>query len=150
MLKADMIAYDKNGQLVMIVEVKNISGKSKEWAAKLRRNIYAHGVLPATPYFMIAMPDYFYLWKNAGNKPEIIEPTYQTDSSVFLKPWYDRSGVSPASMSELGFEFLLSSWLYEIMYGDIDDILRKNGHWLAESGLLEAVREGRLLTEAEI
>lgn len=150
MLKADLIAYDKYGQLAVIVEVRNILGKSKEWAAKLRRNIYAHGLLPATPYFMLALPDRFYLWKNAGNKSEIIEPTYQADATLLLKPFYDRLGLSPTGLRETGFVLLLASWLHEIMYTGMNSgVLQKDSEWLIESGLLETIKEGRLVSEAE-
>ncbi len=150
MLKADLAAYDKDGQLAVIVEVRNILGKSKEWAAKLRRNIYAHGLLPATPYFLLALPDRFYLWKNAGNKPEMIEPDYETEAGEFLKPYYERSRLSQTGLSETGFESLLAFWMLELMYSEMNDVLRKNGEWLTESGLIEAIRGGRILYGAEI
>ncbi len=40
---ADLTLYNRDGQLIAVAEVKNKQGTSREWAAKLRRNILAHG-----------------------------------------------------------------------------------------------------------
>ncbi len=57
----DLAVYDSQHQLVLVVEVKSIAGASPEWAARLRRNILAHGTFPNAPFFLVALPDRFYL-----------------------------------------------------------------------------------------
>ena len=42
----DLIAYDPTGKVVLLAEAKSRQGTSEAWAAKLRRNMLAHGVLP--------------------------------------------------------------------------------------------------------
>ena len=42
--KADMVVYDRAGQLALVVEAKNKLGTSSDWAAKMRRNMLAHGL----------------------------------------------------------------------------------------------------------
>ena len=39
----DLALYDHDGRLTAVAEVKNKQGTSREWAAKLRRNLLAHG-----------------------------------------------------------------------------------------------------------
>ncbi len=39
----DLAVNNRNGQLALVVEVKCKTNVSQEWAAKLRRNILAHG-----------------------------------------------------------------------------------------------------------
>jgi hypothetical protein len=42
----DFIAYDADGKVVLLAEAKSRRGTSASWAAKLRRNMLAHSVLP--------------------------------------------------------------------------------------------------------
>lgn len=55
----DLLAYDKNGQLVFSVDIRKSPTASPKWAAELRKNILAHGIYPVTPYFLVALPDFF-------------------------------------------------------------------------------------------
>lgn len=57
----DLLAYNRDGLLVLSVEVKRLNGISPEWAAQFRRSILAHGTFSRTPYFLMAFPDLFYL-----------------------------------------------------------------------------------------
>ena len=54
---ADIFAFDRDGQLVLIAEAKSKRGTSINWAAKMRRNMFAHGLMPNAPYFLLALPD---------------------------------------------------------------------------------------------
>lgn len=45
-MKADVVVYDKNGQLAAIIEAKNIKGKPRKWAIEMRRNLYEYGFFP--------------------------------------------------------------------------------------------------------
>jgi len=53
----DFVAYDREGRVVLLAEAKNRRGTSEQWAAGLRRNMLAHGVLPRTEYFLIVTPE---------------------------------------------------------------------------------------------
>jgi hypothetical protein len=53
----DFIAYNADGTVVLLAEAKTRHGTSEEWAAKLRRNMLAHGLLPRAEYFLIATPE---------------------------------------------------------------------------------------------
>lgn len=136
-----MMVFDANRDPMMVVEVKNKPGKSREWAAKTRRNMLAHESLPKTPYFLLALPDRFFLWKDAGNSPEIIEPTYEIDPTPFLAPYFEKSGLSPENLSRYSFELIVLSWLNELnqIHDNLSDIPKETLGWLVESGLLEAM-----------
>lgn len=53
--------YDRDNQLVLLVEVKSKLGAPPEWAARLRRHLLAHGTCPNAQYFPMVFPDRFYL-----------------------------------------------------------------------------------------
>src|SRR6266705_3288621 len=115
---ADILAFDKSGHLVLIVEVKNKRGTSAEWAKRMRRNMYALDRRPAAPFCLLALPDKFYLWKNPGETQEVIEPTLQVDPTPFLRPYYEKSGVLPDKLTGDSFELIIAAWLNEVLRTD--------------------------------
>lgn len=64
-IQADFMVSDRLGQLALVVEAVNILNTTPEWAAKFRHNLPADGLYPDARYFLIALPDTFYLWKDA-------------------------------------------------------------------------------------
>jgi hypothetical protein len=147
--RLDIAAYDKNSQLVLIVEVKRKLGASSEWVAKLRRNILAHGYLPQTRFFLLATPDRFYLWKDAGaSSEEVVQPSYEIDPTIILKPYSDRTGISVENMSEESLKLIIDAWLDEIMRSDNLPVrYEKTQVWLVESGLYDAIKGGHAILE---
>jgi hypothetical protein len=115
-MKADLVVYDRNGQIALIAEIKRKTGCSPEWAAKWRRNILAHGGMPDIKFFMIALPDRFYLWKNADSAPEPVAPTFEIDAEPLLAPYLKESGMLPKDISGQGFELIVSAWLNSVLH----------------------------------
>ena len=142
---ADIMAFDKNGELVLIAEARSRRGKSSDWAAKMRRNMLAHGLMPNAPYFLLALPDAFYLWDGSGRSAQFSEPTRRVDPDRFLKPLYDKTGISPTNLTERSFEFIITSWLNQVLRTQSPRDLR-NGEqdWLVESGLFDRLAGGHL------
>ena len=60
---------DPRGALALIAEAKAKVGASPTWAAQLRRNLMTHWGPAKSKYFLLAMPDKFYLWKGGANLP---------------------------------------------------------------------------------
>lgn len=149
---ADMTVYDAHGQLAFIIEVKNKLGTSREWAAKMRRNIFAHGLVPDTKWFIIALPDHFYVWKDIESKPEEILPTYDMNPEPFLRPYYDKAGMKLDQLSEKSLELILTSWLNEMAHTDTipSSIPSETQQWLAESGFLDAIKDGYIEAQSVI
>src|SRR5437899_2489057 len=97
-IEADITVFDDSGQTVLIVEVKARTGTSKQWAAMYRRNLIAHGFLRKVPYFLIATPDHFYVWKNPPEASVAVEPDYEVDATELLEPYYKRSNIDPRTV----------------------------------------------------
>lgn len=147
--RPDIVLYDREGQLTTLVEVKNKPGTSRDWAAKLRRNMLAHGDIRMGDYFLLMTPDRLYLWKDAGGKPVPVEPTYEIDASPLLRPYFSGARVDPATVSGEAFELIVASWLADLTrsLAPSEPPASEEG-WLAESGFLRAVQEGRVEHQA--
>ncbi len=140
---ADIAVYGKDKRLQLLVEVKSRHGTSSNWAAQMRRNMYAHGLLPETRFFLLALSDKFYLWKDVGISIEAIEPTYKINFLFFLEPYYRKAHVSPSSISEASLELIVSSWLTQIITVPSVDLLSLDYQdWLIDSGLFDAIQGG--------
>jgi hypothetical protein len=148
----DISAYDKEGRLILLVEVKNKTGTSSDWAAKKRRNIIANQPLTETArYFILALPDHFYLWKDSGNNQEIILPEYEIDPSSFLQPYYIKSGYNLDELGHDSFTMVIASWLSELLLVNFSSFPSQyNNPFFVESGLFEAVKGGRLSLEVPV
>lgn len=139
----DLTTYDRDNQLVLIVEVKSKLHVPPEWAARLRRNILAHGTFPNAPYFLMVFPDRFYLWKNTGSNHELIAPTYIIDAHPILQRYFDHSGIPADQVSGQSLELMVASWLSGIIHMAPDE-LDASQQWLIDSGLYNAVAGGSL------
>jgi len=91
----DLALYDHDGRLTAVAEVKNKQGTSREWAAKLRRNLLAHGGHYKADFFLLVTPDRLYVWKDAGTAPTLVQPTYELDAQPIFAPYFERAGVDP-------------------------------------------------------
>ena len=142
-LGVDLAAYDRSGQVMVLVQIKTKLGASREWAERFRRNIIAHGSLPPAKFFLLVLPDRFFLWEGAAQSPE------EHDAGPVLRPYFERAGVTPDAISSAGFELIVSSWLSEVLRADptLDDS-DKLPAWLIESGLLDAIQGGYVRHEA--
>ena len=107
----DISIYNRDNQLVLVGEVKTILNASQDWGAKLRRNLLAHGILPSTPYFLLAFPDKLYLWTNSNTQLGEIEPTYAVDANRIFQPYFKKARVSAEKISNQSFELIVTSWL---------------------------------------
>lgn len=145
----DLSVDNRNGQLALVVEVKRKTNVSPEWAAKLRRNILAHGTFPKAPYFLMVFPDKFYLWSDAEADQDQSEPTYTIDASPILQPYFERAGVTADQISGDSLELIITSWLGEIIYSDqLPENIDASQQWLIESGLYAALVGGKFEHEA--
>ena len=148
----DLLVSDRYGQPTLTVEVKSKIGTSPDWVAKLRRNILAHGILPPTPYFLIAFPDKFYLWKN-NSKVNLIderEPDYIIDASSIIQPYFKEIGIQENQIRDSSLEMIIVSWLNEIMYSEeAIEKLKESQSWLIHSGLYLALIGGQVNHEVK-
>ncbi|MBW4462107.1 MAG: hypothetical protein KME47_17970 [Nodosilinea sp. WJT8-NPBG4] len=145
----DLSVTDRNGKLALVVEVKGKTNASPAWAAALRRNILAHGILPNAPYFLMAFPDKFYLWVDAEAHPEQSDPTYTIDAHPILQPYFDKAGVTADQISGQSLELIVASWIGELLHSkQAPETFDKSLQWLVESGLNNALSGGKFEHEA--
>ena len=146
----DLAVYNKDGQLVLVVQVKGKLNASAQWASQLRSNILAHGIYPKAPYFLMVFPDKFYLWANVDAQLDISEPTYAVDARPILQPYLDQAGITPGQkISSQSLVLIVTSWLAKIIHseqplGETDE----PEQWLVDSGLYTAVAGGSFGSEA--
>lgn len=145
-----MAIYDKNGQLALVVETKNKLSTSSNWAAKMRRNMLAHGLMPDTRFFLLALPDRFYLWKDAGIRPELVPPTYEINPEPFLQSYFNGTGISLDSLTGESFELIISSWLSNLLQADVPPFELEGQDWLIDSGLFETIKHGHLAAQVAV
>ena len=148
-VRPDIVAHSPGNQLVLAVEVKAIRGASPEWAAQMRRNLMAYPGIAASPYFLLALPDVFYLWKDAPSD-QTIAPEYSIDPYPVLSPYLDRSSVSLGEISAQGLEFLVTAWLRSLSsLGLPRESADPKLNWLFDSGLYEAIKGGSIQTDED-
>lgn len=142
---ADIALFDSRGQLRTLVEIKRKLGTSRDWAAKLRRNLLAHGSFGSVEFFLIVTPDRVYVWKDSGGEPAAIEPTYEIDARPLLEPYASRAGLDIESVSGPAFELIVASWLADVTRSaSAAEKAEGEENWLEDSGFLGAVRNGRV------
>ena len=141
--KWDIASYDRDNKLVLAVEVKSKRNASPEWAAQLRRNILAHGTFPNAPYFLIAYPDRFYLWKNTPSNLESTPPTYSVDPGEIFKSYLKKSDIKIEELGAESLKLIVGSWLHIIMHTPAEQ-LDISQHWLIDTDLHAAVLGGHL------
>lgn len=142
---ADLEIHDKDGRPLLLVEVKGKLGTTSDWAAAMRRNLAAHGILPPAKFFLLAMPDRFYVWIDKTQRVDALEPDLAFDPASVLQPYLIRAEVQREDIAESSLELLVASWLGEIARGHgVERLPADAAAWLTREGFFEAVRSGRL------
>jgi hypothetical protein len=142
MFEPDIVVHDRKGNLVMIVEVKRKWGTSQKWAIEIISHILKNEYVLQAPYFLLALPDRFYLWKkqSEGYNPE---PDYEIDATLILQPYFESAKVDPKQITPDGFELLLTIWLRDwLIVKDMVDLPEEDAKWFIESGLYELAQDG--------
>jgi hypothetical protein len=148
-MQADFAVYDRDGQLALTAEVINRLGTTRKWAAEMRYDLLAPGGYPIAPYFLLALPDRFYLWKQARRTVTERMPNYVVDAELLLRRYYEPLGYSTGELSRPAFDLVVSFWLGALTDLEIPaEGLPRHLEWLDESGLLKAVKGGRVVVEA--
>jgi hypothetical protein len=94
----------------------------------------------------MVLPDRLYLWKDAGNTPELVEPTFEIDAAPIFRPYFESAGISPEAITALSFELPVVWWLNELTwYSGPISLPEPQRQVLQESGLLEALKGGQIV-----
>ena len=143
---SDMIIYGPNGQINLLIQVKNKRGTSHDWAAQVRKDILANKEIPETNLFLLALPDHFYLWKNSEKMPPEIYPSHSINPNPLLTPYYKKIGIAPEKLSADSFELIIFSLINELKMTKTvsSDIPKETRNWLLDSGIFNAINNGRI------
>ncbi|HAO12473.1 MAG TPA: hypothetical protein DCQ51_15200 [Planktothrix sp. UBA8407] len=138
-----MSVYNRENQLILIVEVKRRSNPSLPWVLELGWKIFESKNFPKSPYIMLVFTDSIYLWSNLNHQKQIAEPSYIIDATPIFQPYFERAGVTADQINPQSFEMIVTSWLREIIhsqtFGKESD---QSQQWLVESGLGTAIAGG--------
>ena len=147
-VQPDVKVFDASGDFVLAVEIKNKWGTDVEWALKLRRNMAAHGLISTPRYFLLALPDRFYLWRDNAY-PDLELPEYEIDPLPLFKPYVGSTDEYLQNLSGEGFELLVVAWLSELLQtSELPE--NEETSWLIESGLFEAIQRGHMVSEVMV
>ena len=142
--RPDIIVHSSDGAVQLVVEAKGLSDKTDEWAATFRRNLVAHGAIPESRFFLLAMTDYFYLWRGAS--ADYAPPDYKVAAKDVLKLYLQNKYLQDLTIRELsgqGFELLVETWLGTLINSRLSEAASEPGDaWLFDSGLYESIKNG--------
>lgn len=139
----DFIVHDEEGNPSLLVEVKALTNRSEQWARKMHRNLVVHGRLPETQFFLLALPDHFYLWSNHSQLDPSAPPSVVINAEPILETYFTRAGVSPNQVTGATFELIVRTWLQRIVQSPTStDLPEHSRDWMLDSGLFEAIQGG--------
>ena len=137
----DIVVYDRRGQLQLAVETKSIVGTSVEWATELKQIVFDNDEFGEVPYFLLALPDRFYLWIEPGASADSHAPDYVADADSVLRPYFERSGLNPANIGHSTFDLIVGSWLSDVSL--FEERAGAFPEWLTNSQLAQVIVGGR-------
>ena len=121
------------------------AGAGAEWAAETRRNLIQDEVLPVSPFFLLVMPDRFYLWRDSAGSLEAVPADYEADGTAILSPYIGDLSAREFPLSNAGLDLAVTFWLRDLVGMRLEELLSSPEYqWLLESGLYEAIRGGRV------
>lgn len=145
---ADIEVYTPHSGLQLVVEVKTKRGETDEWAAKFRRNLFAHQSIRSSKFFLIALPEHLYLWRDKTS-PELIPADYKMRTKDVLRPYLEQ--ISLEELDGLSFEFLVRAWLDDLIWSKLTrEEAGSELEWVFDSGLYESIRHGEIRIEAVV
>jgi hypothetical protein len=143
----DLLVKNRDGDPILIIEVKRQVNVSQEWVMQLHRNLFSAAIFPKSSYFLIAFPDKFYLWVNTSKNKD--EPDYTIDAKPLIQKYFEKTDTQPNQISGISFEIIIASWLQEMIFSEeLPEHIDREKSWLVESGLYQALRGSNIEYEA--
>jgi hypothetical protein len=147
---ADIMVHDTGGNLQLVVEVKNRTDAPIEWISRLRSNLLIHNLVPTSPYFILVLPDYLYLWKHAETS-EFQPPDFIASTPAVIRLQMNQFATLLDNIAEYGLELLIVSWLGRVMDAQLDpESVPDELKWLFDSGLYQAIKHGTIAVGATV
>jgi hypothetical protein len=145
----DFVVRSADNTPQLAVEIKTKRQSSADWATALRRNLIAHSQVPVTRFFLLALPDRFYLWKDASLGPN--PPQYEVDAKEILSPYLKELRFQLEDMSEQSLELLIRNWLEDVTNNNQENWSKTNSTaQLRQSGLYDAIKDGFISAQVAV
>ena len=138
---ADIVIYSPNNEPALVVEVKHMNRVTDQWASQLRRNLLAHSAFQNSRFFLLALPDFFYLWRNDGSIQQA-PADYKVRAKDVLRHYAEADDLE--GLSGFGLELLVSSWLDALLSSQIRKEDAPELIWIFDSGLYDSIRGGSM------
>lgn len=143
--QADFAVFSADGQLAAVAEAKKKPDVGSKWAAAWFRNYLAHQQSSAPPFVLLATPEKLYLWKRPSDAS--LEPTAVTDARRLFASYLPPSAANPGELSSRAFEFVVGAWLNDLSHRLWQPSAQDEISALRETGLLEAIADGRVVAD---
>ena len=147
--RPDIAVFSSDDRLQLVVDVKELVDKTADWAAHMRRNLLAHAAVPAAPFFMLVLPDHMWIWKDSGDV-NARQPDLQLDTAQVLRRYLPRRDNSESTVGGSALELSLVAWLEELSNADPSALSAPWTARLAETGLLDCIRNGEIRVRAAV
>lgn len=144
--QADFAVFGQDGRLAAIAEAKKKPHFGPGWATAWFRNYQAHQTSSAPPFVILATPEKVYLWKLPAETPSA-EPTAVADARRLFASYLQRSTLDPAELSSQAFELVVGAWLNDLSQHLWQPSAPEDVSAFVKTGLLEAVENGRVVSE---
>ena len=147
-VSADIVVLSPDNQVQLIVEVKSIKGTTDDWAAKMRRNLMTHALIPKSKFFLLALPGSLYLWRNITSA-DAVQADYKVRAVEVLEPYV--GDIPLEQLSENSLELVLRSWLSNLVSSNLTRETAGPGlRWVFDSGLYETIQHGSIETAVAV
>jgi hypothetical protein len=144
----DIVVDSTTGSRILFVECKVARKSTPEDAVHVRQKLISHGQLPADAFFLLAMPSRLFLWNT--DRELDAAPNFTADATPVLRDYLGPIADQESGPRDESLELAIASWL-----GDLTSDIRSSDESdadriLAESGLLNKIRGGRVRTDQNL
>lgn len=149
-LRTDILVYNRYDQPILAVETKAGLHSTEEDAIFIRDYLSEYNFLQGVKFFMLTYLNRFYLWVEREGKFST-QPDYIIDADPILRPYFERTRIDPARIDGASFELLISTWLRTItLQTEMPVSVPEKEKWLLESGLYDAILDGRVRLQVKV
>ena len=143
---ADITIETRDRRRVLVVECKRGKETSPLKAAQWRRNYLAHGIHLDVPYFLLAFPTTFFLWR--ASRDANAAPDFTAPAKSVLSRYLGKIADRPDGPLEESLEIALSTWLNDLATGIRQpEPGSEADQMLVQSGLLAQIKDGVVRTQ---
>lgn len=143
--RLDFATYGPTGAPGLLVEAKRVERAEPEWATEWRRNLFEYQPQGLADVLLALVTlERIFVWP--GGADPAAAPSFVLETMKHLRPYFERVGLVPASISPRQFERVVSRWLEDLTnphrVHQLPEALR---HELEQTGLLSALQDARLV-----